>query len=65
MPSEVRHMPVYAPSLASMRPKKFRSSISASASPGYEPIACPEYMTWFRNMNYAGAVRGKHGVRLD
>lgn len=33
--------------------------------PRYKPITYPEYMTWFRNMNYAGAVRGKDGVRLD
>lgn len=32
--------------------------------PRYEPITYPEYMTWFRNMNYSGAVRGKDGVRL-
>lgn len=30
----------------------------------YEPITYPHYMTWFRNLNYAGAVQGKDGVRL-
>ena len=25
--------------------------------PRYEPIAYPEYMTWFRNQNYAAAVK--------
>lgn len=33
--------------------------------PRYEPITYPEYMTWFRNLNYASAVRGRDGVRLD
>lgn len=27
--------------------------------PRYEPITYPEYMTWFRNQNYAAAVRGE------
>jgi hypothetical protein len=25
--------------------------------PRYEPIAYPEYMTWFRDQNYAAAVK--------
>ncbi len=32
--------------------------------PRYGPITYPDYMTWFRNMNYSGAVQGKDGVRL-
>lgn len=33
--------------------------------PLYDPITYPEYMTWFRNLNYSSAVRDKHGVRVD
>lgn len=33
--------------------------------PRYEPITYPDYMTWFRNVNYATAVQDKQGVRLD
>ncbi|HET6185338.1 MAG TPA: 2-oxoglutarate and iron-dependent oxygenase domain-containing protein [Acetobacteraceae bacterium] len=37
----------------------------ADDPPRYEPITYPEYMAWFRNLNYAAAVQDKHGVRLD
>lgn len=37
----------------------------ASDPPRCEPITYAEYMTWFRNLNYAAAVRDKDDVRLD
>ena len=38
---------------------------SASVPPKYEPLTYVEYMTWFRNMNYAGAAAtDKQGVAL-
>lgn len=37
---------------------------SADNPPRYEAITYSEYMTWFRNLNYAAAVRDREGVRL-
>jgi isopenicillin N synthase-like dioxygenase len=33
--------------------------------PRYDPITYPEYMTWFRNLNYAAAVGVKEETRLE
>lgn len=32
--------------------------------PKYEPLTYVEYMTWFRNMNYAGAAKDSKGTQL-